>query len=235
MASSILIEAYAGYSKDELANLCRAKNVGGHSKKKVPELIDLLMKAGVVPERKIGTVIKKVQPAIVESSPVADTDTNSTSSTSSYEYIFHAEWKNVIQYIESASVQLVIAESTSHGSWIAECIRTLEPNGRLVIHGALTPEDTSYIPPHINVKSVNVGNHKLVVLCNGTVELASSTGVKSLPRFYESLLCETRSDATILLPFASEETCKLVRKCRRSFVTMDHDQDCVARLYAIVQ
>jgi hypothetical protein len=42
---------YTSYSRQDLIDLCREKNVSGHSKKKVNELIELLIKAGVHPTK----------------------------------------------------------------------------------------------------------------------------------------------------------------------------------------
>jgi hypothetical protein len=230
---------YSGYTKDDLVHLCRAKNVSGHSKKKVPELIELLMKAGVVPEKKAGTTAKRGRPVKVdtESVPQDSCDNQSTSSTSSHEYIFHAEWKNVLQYMEDESVQLVLADHDTQGDWIVECIRTLEPNGILVLRGM------SDIPACVATATATatwttVGSEKVLVVCKGAEATAAiaeaAPAPATLTKFYETLITNTRSDATLLLPFASEDLCKLVRKHRRSFVTMECDVNRITRLYDLL-
>jgi SAM-dependent methyltransferase len=198
----------------------------------------MLMKAGVVPEKKKGTLAKPGRPTTVEVAAVPEavepveaveadaTDAQSTSSTSSHEYIFHADWKNVLPYIDAESVQLILMDPVQSEEWMQECIRVLEPNGLLIVRGAV-PSSTLVTTP------ISVGDETIHVLSKGSV--AVPVCAETLTHFYESLISNTGPDAILLIPFANEMVCSLARKCRRSFIAMDSNAECVKRLYAILQ
>jgi hypothetical protein len=237
------IDDYAGYTKNELADLCRANGVSGHSKKPPSVLIDMLIRANVHPVRKNvtskkgssgGSVTTKAPEVPTEESATKSEeaeDTASTSSTSSHEYIFRASWSEVLQHLEKGSAQVVIADTpiSTDDAWITESLRVLEDDGTLVIRGLHPQAVPSFLQ---NSQWITVGSESLLCVTKGS---ALPSGAKSVTTFYESLISNTRPDATILVPFAGNgDICKLIHKHRRSFVTMDSDEDCVSRLYKIV-
>lgn len=210
-------EFFVGYTKDELVDLCRAKGVTGHSKKKVHELIELLMKAGIQPEKK-GTA-KEPKPKAAEAAeaePKEDDTTSVTSSTSntSHEYFFRASWPDVLPHLEDASVQLVIADPATDSHWVRECIRVLEPDGTLAIRGLSTVP--TGIPSAYRTSWVTVGNHTILIVAQD----AYTTTAKTLESFYEGLVAATRPDAMVLLPFANGLLTRTLGQHRRSFVAM---------------
>ncbi len=252
------VNDFAGYTMPELVKLCNENGVKGHSKKKVHEIVDLLIHAGVHPVKKEGALKKKGRPLATTTATTATTavtapdvatatvpedaadDAASTSSTSSHEYIFRASWRDVLKHLEDGSAQLAIADSASSvqvSDWITESLRVLEDGGLLVVRG-LHPQA---VPASLqNSQWMKVGTESLLVVTKGATAAAiaataATDETKSVTGFYESLISNTRADATILVPFAGNgDVCKLVRKHRRSFVTMDDDENRIARLYKIV-
>jgi len=213
-------EFFVGYTKDELVDLCRAKGVTGHSKKKVHELVELLMKAGIQPEKKGKAKEPKEAKAETKAAEPKEDDTASvTSSTSnssntSHEYFFRAGWSDVLPHLEDASVQLVIADPAVEGDWIRECLRVLEPEGTMAICG-LSAVPTC-IPSAYMTSWVTVGGQKILIVAQG----AMATTAKTLESFYESLVIATRPDAMVVMPFANGLLTRIVGWHKRSFVAM---------------
>ncbi len=245
------VDDFAGYTMKELVALCNDNKVKGHSKKKVPEIIDMLIKAGIHPPKKEGGAAKKGRPAGVGVSAVASASTNDTKaetiaapttttpapeeaavSNISHEYIFHANWNNVLRYLDESSVQLAIADTVRDtGVWIAESLRVLESDGVLLIRGMTTIPTlptgarASWLPCQ--------GNEKLLAIRKDGVTVDAT--MDTVHGIYNEFLEMTRPDATVLLPFAGEEVCKMVRKYRRSFIAVEANDDRLAHLYSIVQ
>ena len=236
------VDDFAGYTMKELVALCNDNKVKGHSKKKVPEIIEMLIKAGIHPPKKEGSAAKKGRPAGASTSTndtkaAAPTSTTpapeeATVSNISHEYIFHANWNNVLRYLDESSVQLAIADTVRDtGVWIAESLRVLESDGVLLIRGMTTIPTlptgarASWLPCQ--------GNEKLLAIRkDGAIVDATMDTVHGI---YNEFLEMTRPDATVLLPFAGEEVCKMVRKYRRSFIAVEANDDRLAHLYSIVQ
>lgn len=205
-------EFFVGYTKDELVDLCRAKGVTGHSKKKVHELIELLMKAGIQPEKKGKAKEPETNPEPKEDDATSVTSSTSNTSNTSHEYFFRAGWPDVLPHLEDASVQLVIADPAVEGDWVRECLRILEPEGTLVIRGlSAVPIPSTYM-----TSWVTVGNEKILIVAQG----AYATTAKTLESFYEGLVMATRSDAMIVMPFVNGLLTRIVGRHRRSFVAM---------------
>lgn len=240
------VDDFTGYNKTELADMCRANDISGHSKKSPSVLIEMLIKAGIHPVKKCE--VAKKERAVTKSTEVAKAietattaavvsktshTTNTTNTT--HEYIFHADWSNVLQYLDASCVQLIIADGQQgvQGDtlWLSESLRVLETDGTILVHGMT---NLPLLPKEAHASWIPVGTDKILAIRKDTEPVEAT--METLQGVYNEFVEMTRTDATVLLPFAGNgETCKLVRKYRRSFIAMESDKESVSRLYSLIK
>lgn len=209
--------SFSKYSRQQLIDLCRTNKVKGFSHKSVDELIGLLVNAGIKPADDKTITSTNIAPETTIPNNVPP----SPETTRPYQYIFYTSWDQVLPYIEERSAKLVIVDAPAGKECITESLRILETGGTLVIRGIHEVSQNS-----LHASWVTVGSEKVLVL-----RQEPYTGThKTLGALYDSLIKTT--DGTILLPFASEEVCKLLRN--RSFIVMDGDEARVSKLYSLV-
>jgi hypothetical protein len=83
------INDFAGYTKNELVDLCRANGVSGHSKKPPSVLIDMLIRANVHPVRKNVTSKKGSSGGSGGSVTTKATEVPTEESATKSEHFFH--------------------------------------------------------------------------------------------------------------------------------------------------
>ena len=227
--------------------MCRDNKVRGHSKKKHPEVIELLLKAGVHPTKGLGTAATVPASATGIASAEAE-DTHSVSSqstTKSHEYVFHAPWENVLPYLDDDHASLVIADPISAeedviSQLLPHAVRILDAKGILLVNGLTEipelPTGYELYTTWISVGDAATPTKVLAIHKNPAFTCApAATGAKTLPKFYEAfLLNHTEPNSTVVLPYATDEKLPaLVKKHQRSFVTMSPSEKLVEKFYRV--
>lgn len=139
-------------------------------------------------------------------------------------YIFHADWTNVLPYLEDDSVQLILADTTD---CIEQGLRILDSKGLLVIRN---PSMTSMT--HIHTTEIRTGRGSVYVLCKSPFHL--DIAIKTPTDLYEILLSYISPDSVVVLPSVGDGAiAKLV--CRkRPMIAMDADESRIQYLYSII-
>ncbi len=237
---------FSSYSRQELIDLCRQKQVAGHSKKKIHELIELLVKAGVHPE-KLGAAKPAASPSSASlAKPDVPTPEQPTQPSSSLgaspsaspsqqqrQYIFNAAWPQVLPYLEDASIALIIADAPSNAlgdKWLVEGLRLLETGGAFLIRGL--PRVPPCVPKTIHTTWYTLQDKTKVLVLQKEAAATNDTTAAAATDLYIRFLNTIAEGATVLMPFAGDgDAAKLVKTCGRSLIAMDRDESRVQKLY----
>ena len=210
---------YTSLSRQELINLCREKNVAGFSHKKIHELIDLLVKAGVPPPGKAAAA-----------TATAATATAAATAVPAHHYIFNTGWQNVLPYLTDNSVQLILADpAPANTGWLEHGLRVLDTNGLFLIHGSI-PQ----LPTNVHATEIPIATGKVLVLSK-SAPFNLDVSLRSPSDLYELILTRSEPDAVTVIPFAADgATAKLVKRKGRSMIAMDAEESRVKYLYTLV-
>lgn len=221
--------SYTSYTKKQLETLCKERKIKGISFKHRDVLIEMLMTYDASHTSNInGLESNDYRDSKIANIKEHD-DASSTSSTRSHEYIFHADWVQVLPYLEDSSVAIIIADAASLSSgikWMAECLRILTTDGTCFIRGMTSVP--ACIPKHIHTSWHTT--ERILALRKDVSHPSDSETAEEL---YTSCIQGTSADSTVLLllPFPGESV-KLVKSLQRPFIAMDSHS--VDHLYDII-